>query len=153
ATVTIVVDERKDVLLVPNAALRFRPQVPGSGPRFFFPGLGQRRAPPAQARAMPRGPSVWVEGPEGPRPISVRPLATDGEWTQVGGEGIEPGTALIVNVAEPPRRIHSSPCVAWTRSTGRARPRSTPSGRSTWRSTRATSWRSWARAEAASRPA
>src|SRR5690606_12428078 len=56
ATVTIVVDERKDVLLVPNAALRFRPQVPGSGPRFFFPGLGQRRAPPAQARAMPRGP-------------------------------------------------------------------------------------------------
>jgi len=103
ATVTIVVDERKDVLLVPNAALRFRPQVPGSGPRFFFPGLGQRRAPPAQARAMPRGPSVWVEGPEGPRPISVRPLATDGEWTQVEGEGIEPGTALIVNVAEPPR--------------------------------------------------
>jgi HlyD family secretion protein len=102
ATVTIVVDERKDVLLVPNAALRFRPQMPGSGPRFFFPGFG-RPSQPAQAFSMPRGPAVWVERPEGPRPIAVRPQATDGEWTQVEGEGIEPGTRLIVNVAEPSR--------------------------------------------------
>jgi len=102
ATVTIVVDERKDVLLVPNAALRFRPSMPGFGPRFFMPGLSRpsQRAP---APAMPRGPSVWVEGPEGPRPVPVRVLATDGEWSHVEAEGIEPGTPLIVNVAEPSR--------------------------------------------------
>ncbi|MFO7155577.1 MAG: efflux RND transporter periplasmic adaptor subunit [Pseudomonadota bacterium] len=102
ATVTIVVDDRKDVLLVPNAALRFRPSVPGSGPRFFMPGLSRpsQRAP---APAMPRGPTVWVEGPEGPRPIPVRILATDGEWTHVEAQGIEPGLPLIVNLAEPSR--------------------------------------------------
>src|SRR5690606_5247570 len=103
ATVTIVVDERKDALLVPNAALRFRPPMAGSGPRFYFPGLPRRGGRPGGGAMPQRGPVVWVEGEEGPRPIPVRPLATDGSFTHVETKDIEPGTALIVNLAEAPR--------------------------------------------------
>lgn len=102
ATVTIVVDERKDALLVPNAALRFRPQVPGSGPRFYFPGLSRPRQRPS-GPTLPRGPVVWKQGEEGPVPVPVRPLASDGNFTQVEAQGLEHGTPLIVNVAEGPR--------------------------------------------------
>lgn len=100
ATVTIVVDERKDVLLVPNAALRFRPPMAGAGPRFFVPGIPSRPSAPPSVPQAPRGPAVWVEGPEGPRPVPVRTLATDGNFTHVQAQGLEPGTPLIVGVAE-----------------------------------------------------
>lgn len=102
ATVTIVVDERADALLVPNAALRFQPELDGSGPRFFFPGISRRGRRPS-GPPKPRGAVVWKEGEEGPAPIPVRPLATDGTFTEVEAEGLEPGTPLIVNVAEAPR--------------------------------------------------
>lgn len=102
ATVTIVVDERKDALLVPNAALRFRPPQ-SMASRFFVPGLPRRGGGQPGGPPPPRGPVVWVEGEEGPRPIPVRPLASDGNFTQVESEEIAPGMPLIVNVAEAPR--------------------------------------------------
>lgn len=100
ATATIVVASRTDALLVPNAALRFAP--PGQGG--FAPRMpGIRIGPPRQAGpAAPAGPAVWIEGPGGAaerRPVKV--LATDGRWSEVEAEGLEPGTKVIVDLAEP----------------------------------------------------
>lgn len=102
ATATIVVDDRKDALLVPNAALRFQPSVAG-GFRFRMPGLPSGSRGPTGPRP-PRGPAIWVQGAEGLRPIPVRILATDGTWTQVAAKDLEAGTEVVVNVAEAPKR-------------------------------------------------
>ena len=74
ANVTVTVDERKNALTVPNAALRFRPE-------------GQQ---------APRGPAVWrIEGNE-LKPVTVRTGLTDGIDTEVLGGGLREGDTVAV---------------------------------------------------------
>ena len=96
ANVKFLVDERHEVLLVPNAALRFTPAVMSDPPN---PGSGEDRSSPldsardARKEGQARG-TVWV--PEGStvRPIAVGIGLTDGSLTEV--EGLEEGTPLVV---------------------------------------------------------
>jgi HlyD family secretion protein len=68
ANVTVNVDARSDVLTVPNAALRFRPEDQ-----------------PQTTKSRRSGPVVWrVEGRE-LKPVTVRAGLTDGIVTEVTG--------------------------------------------------------------------
>jgi len=100
ATVTIVVDAREDVLLVPNAALRFQPPTASGFRGPPVPGLGGPPPGAASRPQVPQGPAVWVDGPGGPTPVPVRVRATDGRRSEIEAEGLEPGSKVIVGVAE-----------------------------------------------------
>jgi HlyD family secretion protein len=130
ATATIVTSEKKDVLSVPNAALRFRPTSPGSsagsrpGMGLPVPGLGGGMrgmgggmrgggggARPAGSAAAGRGSrseggrgTVYVvRGEAGLTPVEVRTGASDGQRTEIRGEGITAGTEVVVDVEEAPK--------------------------------------------------
>jgi len=119
ATVSVVTDRRQDVLAVPNAALRFRPdsgQGQGQGPaaRQQRPGAQVSNAG-GQGQAGARG--EWRDrGGEGevaqvvertvyvlvagkPEPRSVTTGITDGRVTEITGGELKEGDNVIVSVA------------------------------------------------------
>lgn len=96
ATARITTAKVANVLLVPNAALRFTPEAEaeGAGAPITVPGA----AAPA---ATGRGRRVWTlrDGELTAIPITVG--LTDGQWTEVTGGGeLAPGTQLVVGIAD-----------------------------------------------------
>jgi HlyD family secretion protein len=92
ATATIVTDALKNVLLVPNAALRFTPPVPEKKGIFNGP-----PEPPKNA-AVSRGArqQLWVVGADGkPKAIPVIVGHSNGSLTEVRGPGVHPGLQVI----------------------------------------------------------
>lgn len=91
ATASIMADTRKDVLLVPNAALRFVPMQKGppGGP------------PGASALNGNAGKRLWVLRDGKPAAIDVEVGATDGLVTEVSGEVTE-GMEVLTDIAEKP---------------------------------------------------
>jgi HlyD family secretion protein len=118
ATSTITVDERRGVLLVPNAALRFSPraraQTQGGLSQLLptnqrmRPGGGQRPGGGAGAGAGagpgggrgPRKPGVYILENGEPRRIEVETGATDGVRTEIRSGEINEGTEVVVSVQE-----------------------------------------------------
>ncbi|WP_337958560.1 efflux RND transporter periplasmic adaptor subunit [Sphingomonas naphthae] len=104
ATADIVTTEKHDVLLVPNAALRF---TPGSGARggssggmasMMMPRGGRRGGGGAQEVTIGRGSkqTVYIVGSGGkPSPVSVTVGDTNGTLTEVTGQ-LKPGDQVIV---------------------------------------------------------
>jgi HlyD family secretion protein len=88
AMATIVIATKQDVLLVPNAALRFTPKDAGRKPGQPMPEErhGERR--------------VWVLHAGKPKAVSLRIGASDGRMTEVGGGDLQPGMQVIVGVEE-----------------------------------------------------
>jgi HlyD family secretion protein len=90
ANVTIPVDTRNDVLKVPNAALRFRPD-------------------PADLAEQPRGQQkggrrkesvVYIMNETGKlKTVSVRTSITDGNFTAVESKDLKPGQVIVVGLA------------------------------------------------------
>jgi HlyD family secretion protein len=93
-TATIQAEVKQGVLVVPNAALRFVP--PGSGssglPFMTKDGLklndGKHR--------------LWVLEGDLPRPIEVKPGASDGRLTEVVSENLREGLKVVTDVRERP---------------------------------------------------
>jgi HlyD family secretion protein len=122
ATVSIVADRRRDVLTVPNTALRFRPEgAAPAGPVNAQPGAGQRREP-AEGQAQGPGDANSRRRPnegepdEDAAPVVVKRTVyalvngaavprelitglTDGRVTEVTGGDLKEGEAIIVGVA------------------------------------------------------
>lgn len=111
ATATIHVDERKQALLVPNAALRFTPstgaangQQGGGGLRIGVGGGGRgagRGARQTQEKTIGVGShqTVYIVGKDNkPQPIEVVTGATDGSRTEVQSDQLKPGMKVIVGV-------------------------------------------------------
>ncbi len=106
ATAVIASTVRDDVLLVPNAALRF---APASAPAEAASGStvvsrliprpprggGARRAGTNTAASR----QVWVLRDGVPTALAVTPGATDGRVTEVSGDGLQPGMPVIVDQA------------------------------------------------------
>jgi HlyD family secretion protein len=98
ANVTVTVDERKDVLTIPNAGLRFRP---------------------VNVQQTTGGAVVWsVEGAE-LTPVPVRPGLTNGIETEVTGVREGDTIAIPARGAGAPQQQQSSPFNARPRTGGR----------------------------------
>lgn len=102
ATVTVIAEERTDVLRVPNTALRFRPDAAATGG-------DAASARPAARRpdADPTLRTVWVLERGAPQPREIRIGLSDGRYTEVTGGALAIGEAVIVGAvggaAPPPR--------------------------------------------------
>jgi HlyD family secretion protein len=107
ANVSILVDEADDVLRVPSAALRFKPQGNGAsaagGPaeragRGEGPGgqAGSRGGAPAETRAAQTGTIYAFRPPESPRSLTVRTGPTDGTYTAVYSDSLSEGMEIVV---------------------------------------------------------
>ena len=99
ATAAIVVDRRRQVLRVPTAALRFTPAPAASGQR---PGSLVSRLMPrpphgARSQATGNGKSrrVWVLRDGEPVAVPVTVGASNGQLTEVTGDGLQPGMRVI----------------------------------------------------------
>ncbi|MFS0736521.1 efflux RND transporter periplasmic adaptor subunit [Sphingomonas sp. 1P06PA] len=104
ATADIVTTEKRNVLLVPNAALRFTPDSAaagsgGGGIAGAIAPMRPRRGNRATREvAIGRGSrqTVYVKDAEGkPKPIQVTVGDTNGSQTEVSGAGLEPGMEVI----------------------------------------------------------
>jgi HlyD family secretion protein len=98
ADVRIEVETRKDVLRVPNAALRWRPRPEEVVPE----GLEiLKNLPPLKRNNLDTG-ILWEEEKGKARPVKVRLGITDGTWTEVVSGDLAGGSSVIV---EPPEGI------------------------------------------------
>jgi HlyD family secretion protein len=101
ATTSILATERKDVLLVPNAALRFAPDAGGA--RAAASGLVSRLLPRAPRSGPPRQATttttaarrVWVLEDGNAAEVPVLPGVSDGRITEVTSEQLKPGMQVI----------------------------------------------------------
>ena len=114
ATADISVAKSENVLLVPNTALRFDPEIAktlgkdddakgktlveslSSRPRF-------RQGGGKKAAAHSEGPHVWTLKDGKPVEILVKTGLTDGRFTEATGEGLEEGLPLIVTAKPAPQ--------------------------------------------------
>jgi HlyD family secretion protein len=84
ATATIVADVRKNVVAVPNAALRFAPPT----------------IEPAQA-AKPGQRRVWVLRADKPEPVVVQTGVSDGRMTELRGGKLSVGAEVLTDFSLP----------------------------------------------------
>jgi HlyD family secretion protein len=89
ATATIQTETHTQVILVPNAAIRFVP--PG-----FTPPLPSEAA---LAGREPQPSHVWTLAGDKPVAVPVKKGLTDGRSTEITGGAIAPGTQVLVDVA------------------------------------------------------
>jgi HlyD family secretion protein len=113
ANVTIVTNQRRDVVRVPNAALRFnpaaflkddkktdgprlgQPMMFGGGPR---PGGAQSGTGSKGGAVVRREDRVWVLENGKPKAIVVKAGITDGQFTEITGEGLQEGMQVLTGV-------------------------------------------------------
>lgn len=74
ADITIITEVREDVLLVPSAALRFKPD----------------------GMTAPPGKHVWIEGEKGLMPVPVRTGASDGTNIEIISDRLKAGDRVII---------------------------------------------------------
>jgi HlyD family secretion protein len=92
AYVNVIVSQRKSALLVPNAALRFKPE--GS--------QAVAKGKPAEEKAQGTGGSVFVIEKERLRATPLRLGISDGKFTEVLAGDVKDGDPLVVGAAEAP---------------------------------------------------
>lgn len=112
ATATIQTSDRKPSLLVPNTALRFTPaqeaaaaaaSAPATGGNLVSrlmprpPGNVARRTPSGGSAAAGSARRIWVLREGQPVAVRVTAGASDGRRTEVSGEGLNEGDAVIVD--------------------------------------------------------
>ncbi len=78
ANVSVIVAEKKDVLKIPNAALRFKP------------------AEKAKSKTLEKSSGVWIVENRKPKRIPVNLGISDGSYTEIVSGGLEEGQDVIV---------------------------------------------------------
>lgn len=108
AYVNITIAQRQNVLMVPNAALRFRPADAPS--RAAKPGGGQNNPQDERNRqkadTTPMG-TVYVLESAQIKPVRVSVGITDSRNTEITGDEIKEGTAVIIEDRQPPAKTKS----------------------------------------------
>lgn len=110
AYVNITVAQRQDVLMLPNAALRFRPAEAPS--RTDKPRGDQAKAKGERGKDKADAPvmgTVYVLENGQPKPVRVSVGITDNRFTEVVGDEIKDGTAVIVEDRQPPAKATGAP--------------------------------------------
>jgi HlyD family secretion protein len=101
ATAEITTVKRRGVLLVPNAALRFTPPVTASAAKRSLvsnllprpPGSASRAANASNGKKGDQ--KVWVIRDGQPVALAVTAGASDGRLTEISGDSLQPGLAVI----------------------------------------------------------
>lgn len=109
ATATIAATERQNVLLVPNAALRFTPATAsaatasgGSLVSKLMPRPPGSNAPKRAGNSTTREGGqrqIWILQGQQPTPLTVTTGLSNGRLTEVSGAGLSAGQAVIVSQA------------------------------------------------------
>jgi HlyD family secretion protein len=111
AYVNIVVAQRKDVMTVPNAALRFRPSDAGLRPDKARAATGGDK-PKGDGRSkgdsVPMG-TVYVLENGQPKAVRISVGITDNKLTEVLAGELKDGDAVIIEDRQPPAKANSSP--------------------------------------------
>ena len=113
ANVRFIVGERQNVLLVPNAALRWTPQEDQIVKEFRVktkkakqpqgPEATSQGKPVAQSKESQGGRGVvWVPQGSQVRPVQISLGLSDGTFTEVQGGDLKEGTTLVVGETEQP---------------------------------------------------
>ncbi len=102
AYVSITVAQRKDALLVPNAALRFRP-AEGSARSVEKGRAPEQRAERGKENAAPMG-TVYVLENGQPKAVRIPTGITDSRMTEVLGGDLKAGDKVIVADRQPPAK-------------------------------------------------
>ncbi len=90
ANVQFEVDQRSNVLLAPNAALRWKPQASQ-----IDPAISKTVSTSESTIAEGRG-CLWVETDHGlVRPVEVATGASDGTMTEISGSGVREGMQVV----------------------------------------------------------
>jgi HlyD family secretion protein len=96
------VEEKKDVLKVPNAALRFKPtDRTKGGPADLAKG---GPASKAKGGTGEKGPGVWIIENEKPKRIRVNVGISDGSYTELVSGGLKEGQDVIVESLTKPKQ-------------------------------------------------
>jgi HlyD family secretion protein len=124
ANVTIQTMTKEDVLKVPSAALRFNPTAfmpadetsaaksrgqtgNNQGGKAGPGGPGANKGPsgmPSRGMVARREDRIWILGPDGkPKALVVKVGITDGQATEISGEGISEGMQVLVGVEDTKR--------------------------------------------------
>ena len=109
ATVDISIANKKDVWIIPNAALRFDPVTaaeigkPDETKRTLVQRISPGRhwghgAPPPKASPAASGPRVWTLKSGNPVEVLVHTGITDGRVTEISGDNLSPDMTVIVSV-------------------------------------------------------
>ena len=110
ANVQFAVTNLKNVLTVPNVALRWIPQpqriAPDVRPSSTRP--SRKPSPPGTAgRPTDSRDMIWVPSGDYVRPLAVRAGLSDGSQTQIEGEQVQEGLAVVVG-ENLPRESHDN---------------------------------------------
>jgi HlyD family secretion protein len=110
ATVDIAIVDKQDILVVPNAALRFDPDLAAAVGKedttkrtlvqSLTPGGGRRwrGAPAPKAGSRNSEPHVWILRDGEPFEVKVVPGITDGRQTEITSSQITVDTPVIVSI-------------------------------------------------------
>ncbi|MBA4393038.1 MAG: efflux RND transporter periplasmic adaptor subunit, partial [Desulfobacca sp.] len=86
ANVSIVIEEKDQVLKIPNAALRFKPPQKESKPQ-------------AEEKKKRKGLTVWILGPENKlKPVPVKTGITDGKFTELLSVPLKEGDLVVTEL-------------------------------------------------------
>ena len=97
ATVKFDVGSVQNVLVVPNAALRFRPATSSSSTAAANASSGVARTRKPQVGAADSSATLWSLNAHGALvPVRVHTGLTDGTRTQVSGSGISQGMSIVI---------------------------------------------------------
>lgn len=106
ATVTIYAEQKENVLLVPNEALRFIPPEPEDEEDAKKPGPektpGEGKPKPEKTRGL-KG-TVWVKTPAGAKRRDLTLGITDGKVTEVRGGELKEGETVLTGFEEEPEK-------------------------------------------------
>ncbi len=100
ATSTITAVERKNVLLVPNTALRFAPQTNGAAAKAsgnIMSSMMPRMPRAAKKASGGTAKQVWVLQGGIPVAVNVTPGISDGRMTEITGGDLTEGTAVVTD--------------------------------------------------------
>lgn len=89
ANVSVILSNKKDVLKIPNAALRFRYDDPKAEP---------------QAQKGARGPGIWLLEKGKPKRVKITPGISDGNYTEVASGEVREGQDVIVEMTSKAKK-------------------------------------------------
>jgi HlyD family secretion protein len=104
ASAEIVSARRTGVLIVPIAALQYRPPAASSAPSLsnaLTPRMPRFGGPPRRRTADPAAQQLWVLKNGEPTPVEVRVGTSNGREAEVAGAGLAPGVLVVTGAAGP----------------------------------------------------